>query len=360
MEKDIKVSVIVPVYNAEKYVKEAIESLIGQTLKEIQIILVDDGSKDNSGKICDEYATKDERISVIHKENGGQADARNAGISIAKGKYIMFLDADDLFEKDSCESMYKTIEKSKTDYVIGNYQMIDEDGKKWQNPAFDTDKYKEFRLDIHDYRKSFFVMNSTVWNKIYNTKFLKEKGVVFKILKPSEDDYFTSLCYIKANDGYYTSKVMYLYRNVPNSTSKKCSLEYFKGINKAYKVIYESFKANNEINYYRYVYAKKNAYVVCQLIDTEELSDSEKIECLKEFEWYFNLSNELKIDIVHNTLKKLMALIKSKDYDNAIIEMNILKEYRKSIPDNIRKRISFPTLENYEQMAKYNDEFKNK
>lgn len=357
MNEKIKISVIVPVYNSEGYVAKTIESLMRQTLNEIEIILVDDGSKDNSGKICDEYAKMDERILVLHKENGGLADARNAGMKVAKGKYTMFLDADDLFEDDSCENMYNVIEKTQSDYVIGNYQMTDDDGTKWPKPAFDVEKYQEFELDKHDFKKSFFVMNSTAWNKIYRTQFLLDNDITFKVPSPSEDDYFTSLCYIKAKRGFYTPKVMYLYRNVPNSLSKKCPLKYFKGINYAYKTIYESFRSNNEMNYYRYVYAKKNAYLLCQLIDSEEVSNDEKIECLKDFEWYFNLSEKLKVNIVHESLKKAMELVKNKDYANAIIEMDRLKEYRKGIPDNIKKRMSFPTQENYAEMAKFDEQF---
>ncbi len=90
-----KISIIVPVYNVEKYLKECIESILSQTYKNIEIILIDDGSTDNSGKICDEYLKKDSRVKVIHKENGGLSDARNTGIEIASGKYIGFVDSDD-------------------------------------------------------------------------------------------------------------------------------------------------------------------------------------------------------------------------------------------------------------------------
>lgn len=353
-----KISIIVPVYNAEKYLRQAIESLINQTLKNIEIILVNDGSIDKSKEICEEYLTKDKRIILINKENGGLAEARNSGMKIATGKYIMFLDADDMFEIDSCENMYNSIEKNKADYVIGNYQMINEDGTRWDNTAFSMEKYQDFELEKNDFLKSFFVMNSTAWNKIYNAKFLRDNDITFKVPSPSEDDYFTSMCYIKSNKGFYMSKVMYLYRNCTNSISKNCSLKYFKGINYAYKKIYESFKENNELNYYRYVYAKKNAYLLCQLIDSKLISDDEKIECLKEFEWYFSLSDELRIHTLHETLREVMNLVKEKDYSNAIIEMNKLKEYRKNIPENIRKQMSFPTPENYATMKKYDDEFK--
>ena len=95
-----KVSIIVPVYKVEKYLRKCIDSIINQTLKDIEIILVDDGSPDNCGKICDEYAAKDTRIKVIHKENGGLSSARNAGMEVAEGEYIGFVDSDDWIESD--------------------------------------------------------------------------------------------------------------------------------------------------------------------------------------------------------------------------------------------------------------------
>lgn len=139
-----KVTVIIPIYNVEKYLKEAIESTINQTHSNIEIILVDDGSTDNSGIICDEFAKKDTRIKVIHKTNGGLSDARNAGLDATTGKYIMFLDSDDFLELDAVENMYKEITEKDADYVIGNYINADEDGQKWNKVIFDTKKYKPF------------------------------------------------------------------------------------------------------------------------------------------------------------------------------------------------------------------------
>ena len=104
-----KVSIIVPIYNVEKYLSKCIESILSQTYKNIEIILVDDGSPDNSPQICDEYAKKDDRIIVIHKANGGVSSARNAGIDIATGKYIGFVDPDDYIENNMYELMVNKI-----------------------------------------------------------------------------------------------------------------------------------------------------------------------------------------------------------------------------------------------------------
>ena len=353
-----KVSIIVPVYNSEKYVAKSIESLIKQTLKDIQIILVDDGSKDNSGAICDEYATKDERVMVIHKENAGQAKARNSGLDIAQGKYIMFLDADDMYEPDTCENMYNVAEENQADYVSANYIMIDENDVKRPKPAFDTEKYGEFELKLSDYTKSFFVMNSTPWNKIYNLQFLNENKIRFDVNPPSEDDYFTTLCYMKAQKGYYTNKVIYDYRYNPNSTSNKCDKVYFKKQNLVYKAIYNNFVENNKMGFYRYYNAKKNAYLLCKIIDSELVTDDEKITILKELHWYFDLANDIKVYIANESLKPIFNNIRNGNYEEAIKEMNEVKQIRKTYSVFEKSRMSFPTPENYAEMAKYDEEFK--
>ena len=104
-----KITVIMPVYNVQDYLREAIESVINQTYQNLEILIIDDGSKDISGKICDEYAKKDNRIKVIHQENKGLSGARNTGLLNATGKYIMFIDSDDKFEKYACKVMYEAI-----------------------------------------------------------------------------------------------------------------------------------------------------------------------------------------------------------------------------------------------------------
>lgn len=118
------ITVVIPIYNVEKYLRKCIDSVIDQSYKNIEIILVDDGSPDNCGKICDEYKVKDQRIKVIHKPNGGLSDARNAGINIAKGKYITFIDSDDYILEDCIQTLYNNIKKSNKDISIGQIQIL--------------------------------------------------------------------------------------------------------------------------------------------------------------------------------------------------------------------------------------------
>ena len=118
------ISVVVPIYNVENYIKKCVDSILSQTYKNLEIILVDDGSPDNCPQICDEYAQKDNRIKVIHKENGGLSDARNAGIDISKGKFITFIDSDDYIEKDYVEVLYNSIKENASDMAIGSHKAI--------------------------------------------------------------------------------------------------------------------------------------------------------------------------------------------------------------------------------------------
>ena len=204
-----KVTVIIPIYNVEKYVRQAIESAINQTYQNIEIILVDDGSTDSSRTICDEYKLKDNRIKVVHKKNGGLSDARNAGLENSTGEYLMFLDSDDFLEIDAVENMYKEISQKDADYVIGNYINATEEGQKWEKPVFDLEKYKPFKLNINDYKNSFFIMNSSVCNKIFRKKFIEKLGIKFVVGLPAEDAIFTTYCFMKAEKVYYTPEIVY-------------------------------------------------------------------------------------------------------------------------------------------------------
>ena len=134
-----KISVIVPIYNVEQYLRKCIDSIINQTYKNLEIILVDDGSWDNSPRICDEYAKRDNRIKVIHKKNGGLADARNTGLKMITGNYISFIDSDDYIEKTMYEKMIKVILKYNADiiecnlnYKYGNQLITMTEGYKTQ------------------------------------------------------------------------------------------------------------------------------------------------------------------------------------------------------------------------------------
>lgn len=158
--KNEKISIIIPVYNVEKYIDKCVQSAINQTYKNIEIVLIDDGSPDNCGKLCDEYAKKDDRIKVIHKKNGGLSDARNVGIKNATGKYVIFLDSDDYLEVYSVEYLYRLIEENDADISVGQIR-----------PVYENQKTKIVNKTIEDQNVKVYDKEQALEAMLYNTKF---------------------------------------------------------------------------------------------------------------------------------------------------------------------------------------------
>ena len=212
MEKDL-ISVIVPVYNVEKYLDRCLESIINQTYKNIEIILVDDGSNDNSGNICDDYAKKDSRIKIIHKENGGLSDARNAGIAIARGDYITLVDSDDYILNDYVEFLYDNLIENNADVSICKHYVKYDDGGR-----IDTSSGKLYVLNSKECLEMMLYcddMDVSAWAKLYKTELFKNvkypKGQLF------EDSATTYKLIDKAKKIAFNSKAKYIYYIRKNS-----------------------------------------------------------------------------------------------------------------------------------------------
>ncbi len=165
-------SIIVPVYNIEKYINKCLDSLITQTYKNIEIILVDDGSTDECGKICDEYVTKDNRIKVIHKKNGGQGSARNKGLQIANGDYVVFVDGDDFIPKNAIEVLAKCLESN-------NYDILCFDLYQMNNGIVTGRLMPKIFNDVENDRKH-IILNPSPCARTYKLEFLKKNNIFFK------------------------------------------------------------------------------------------------------------------------------------------------------------------------------------
>ena len=197
-----KVSIIIPVYNVEKYLHQCMDSIINQTLKDIEIICVDDGSTDNSLKILKEYAQKDNRIIVLTQENSGAGAARNLGMKHATGSYLSILDSDDYFDHTMLELLYKKAEKTKTDITICRSQHLDEKTKNiepmpWSLktnflPEKEVFNYK----DVLDHVFDFCIGWS--WDKLYKTSFIKETQLEFQNLRSTNDAFFVFMSLLHA------------------------------------------------------------------------------------------------------------------------------------------------------------------
>lgn len=187
MGKEALISIIVPVYKVEKYLNKCIQSIVDQTYQNIEIILVDDGSPDACPQICDEWSKRDSRIHVIHKENGGLSSARNAGMSVASGDYIGFIDSDDYIDKEMYSRLYNVIQGEMAELAICSCELISEDGEILNNkPVIKNEVFsgKQALEKIVQENGWYYV---TVWNKLYSRKILE--GLQFPIGKIHEDEF---------------------------------------------------------------------------------------------------------------------------------------------------------------------------
>lgn len=256
------ISVIVPVYNVDVYLPECINSLMNQEYTNLEIILVDDGSTDDSGKICDEYQKKDERIKVIHKNNAGVSEARNTGIEESSGEYIAFVDSDDYVDNDYIYVLYKTLLKDNSDLSVCNFTKLT---KKKSN----LDKnYKYYCVDAETAIDNMFEGNSIqgyIWCKLF------KKNIIRKIkfdsnIKVCEDLLFV-VEYLKCSTKVScTSSKLYYYRQRKNSALNKVSdakLTVFIALN----ILYNHYCNNVKFkNLYFSFYAKYSRYLNKDLI----------------------------------------------------------------------------------------------
>ena len=255
----IKLSIVVPVYNVEKYLKKCLDSLVSQTLKDIEIIVVNDGSKDDSQIIIDDYKKKYSKIiKSFIKENGGLSDARNFGIAKAKGEYIAFLDSDDYVKKDAYEKMYLKAKEKNFDMVVCDfvYAYNDHNDLAYSNvkkDIFDRNMIKNLYSNIYP----------AAWNKIYRRKVLIDNQILFKKGVWFEDvEFIYRLLPFISNVGVVNEDLIY-YVQRDSSITKTYDKRLYDHVNNwdgildfyRNRQLYNDYKKELEYAYVRYVYA---------------------------------------------------------------------------------------------------------
>lgn len=219
-----KVSVIVPIYKVEPYLKRAVASILHQTYHNLEIILVDDGSPDQCGRICDDYAKEDNRIMVIHKENGGLSDARNAGLDAAHGEYIVFVDSDDFIAEDYVETLMQCLKKYDADVAMCSYAVtasveLDESiFKASRDETVEVCDRRELLNNLYDANHkdaTYFIVS---WNKIYKASLWQD--VRFPKGRIHEDEATTYKIYDRAQKGVYLHRPLYGYFTAPSSITR--------------------------------------------------------------------------------------------------------------------------------------------
>ncbi len=251
------ISVIVPVYKVEKYLKKCIDSIINQTYKNLEIILIDDGSPDNSGKICDEYAEKDKRIRVIHKINEGVSAARNLGINICSGKYVAFVDSDDWISEDYYEVLYKNLIETNADIATVTYNVVRED-----NTIIDNDENLKISSgEIITYSGSEIMrelmLQKTIKNFLWLKLYKKELLCDFQVGVIYEDIIWTYQVLNKASKIVYIHNKGYNYLKRGESytavLSEKNLSDFKEAITGRYKLMNENYPELHAYNIYAFM-----------------------------------------------------------------------------------------------------------
>ncbi|WP_196001868.1 glycosyltransferase [Clostridium sp. 1001271B_151109_B4] len=275
----MKVSIIVPVYNVEEYLPKCLESLINQTLEEIEILCVNDGSTDNSRLVLEAYSRKSSKIKILDKKNGGLSDARNYGMEYAKGEYIGFVDSDDWVELNMFEIMYEKARQNDADICISNYREI----------------YSDNTINIKDFNKEFTIVHeASVWNKLFRNSFVKEKRVKFPIGLWYEDNAFTYKLLISNPKIVNVNEYLYNYRKERAGSIMNSQIN---------KKIYDIYFIGDEI--YKY---SQNTYI----------SESEKIQL--EFIFIRNIFFRQVLKIIKLEKNNILKLRKKLKHHYRYIE----------------------------------------
>lgn len=342
--KEIMVSVIVPIYNAEKYLSKCIESILNQSMREIELILVDDGSKDQSGEICDKYAKKDHRVRVIHKENGGLSTARNTGIMAATGSHLSFVDADDYLDLDAYEEISKVIQLEDPDCIDFGWKYISESGEisfnlnKLEKEKLLTlkiiqDKILPPLLNLVDDKEN-FIFDFAV-NKIYKKNIISKYQILFDEKRRTWEDRIFVVEYLKYCHNFYSmNRCYYNYVSVPNSLSRRYDPQFFNIILENYKKYKKMFgeKYNFDTDYVRGYWCHSIENMIFR-----SLKERENNEMIIK-----NIINILQNEDVVSWYK---LRIPENSFEKEISEMIVDGQYKKAI-EKYQKKISEDTRKN--------------
>lgn len=250
------ISVIVPIYKVEKYLDRCVESIVNQTYKNLEIILVDDGSPDNCPLMCDSWKEKDNRIKVVHKENGGLSDARNAGIPVATGEYVTFIDSDDWIESNAFEEMLEQLIVNDCDVCSCGVKMVWDNGH--EKPLTDSHSMMVYE-NTEKILEAFLsgVIIQTVWNKLYRKSVISD--VFFPVGKIYEDEFWSWKVMAKSNRLVCIDNCFYNYyqndSSIMHGGSNFKPLLYAESGNEKVKYISKNYPNLKDLAYEKYLYS---------------------------------------------------------------------------------------------------------
>ena len=299
-------SIIIPIFNAEKYLEKCIDSILEQRYTEYELILVDDGSIDKSAQMCDEYADKDNRVIVIHKENGGLSDARNTGVKVTKGEYIFFIDSDDFLDDNKAlEKIVNRLKKSNADVLnFGFKKYYANEDKEYNYFKIDKNMPIEYCKDEKGFE--FLMQNSlyiaSAWNKVIRRQLFEKSDLSFKKGIYSEDIDWCARLLIVAKKFDFINESFYCYRQREGSISKSISNKNLKDLKDAIVICYDMSKdlqgdfKNDYLSYVAYQYA---TFLVCQAKVKLNQENKTYIDQMRKYSFLLKYSNKKKVRILY-------------------------------------------------------------
>ena len=305
--RETQVSIIIPVYNVENYLRSCLDSVLSQTYKDFEVLMVNDGSTDGSGAICQDFVERDSRFHYFEKENGGLSDARNYGLDRAKGHYITFLDSDDFLFEDYLENLYYASRLSDSDITIGGYCRFGDSNFYFYNDHFKSDSLVAFKdFQAIQYLDSMldvtFLTFSTAWGKLFKRELFSE--LRFPYGKYAEDQFLIWKLYMKADKIYVFNGASYVYRMNPSGLSNIFTLKHLDYIDAIEERIKETkdiegIEIQHSFNMYRYVLQR----ILGQLEEHDYIDEAKevrkKLELAEQGQYSF-LSDEVKEIEVEN------------------------------------------------------------
>ena len=373
-----KITVIVPVYNVENYLNKCLDSLINQTYKNLEIIVINDGSTDNSGKICQEYAQKDNRIIYIEKENGGQSEARNMGLDRMTGSYVTFVDSDDWVELDYVEVLYNKLIEYQADIAVGNYYSYNEQEGIFYFHIFGNSYYEKVYDNVSifenfyesEHMKNFALI--CVGGKLYKSDLFRE--LRFEVGKLDEDGYLNQKIYLLAEKTIYLNAGLYAYRQREGSSSRSWTEKWMHALVDAmseritllaslgypldkhlavYRKMLDSALSNgqastlSDTNTYQELAAKK---VVLSQLTTEKTIDKKAVVLAANYAYVEQVMTTIKSICYHN--RSIRFYLINSDFPNEWFKQ-LNKRLERYDSEIINCRVTYEQISRYKTDISY-------
>ncbi len=340
-----KISVIIPVYNVEKYIDEAMNSLLKQTIgfENLEVIFADDCSTDISGSLIDDYAKRYPNVTAIHlKKNSGAAGIpRNEAMKLATAEYLMFLDPDDYYTEEACTCLYEQMKKSGHDLVSGYYSEINEAGELLTDKTKLYEQFEEKTFSVEQQYSEILKLQNAFWCKIYKRSVIIRNEIEFPPHIPGQDTVFLCRYLLCCKEISYIDHKIACYRlreKDNHSISNRCNLVFFIGIQTCYRMIFDYMADKGKADYFVFIVKGLIDFYIMKLLDSDSINEEETNIVLNKWKWIFDYCAESGITCESPYSRLLLPSVLSGDFGYAVNVLAELKIVRKDFLNVITGR----------------------